>query len=118
MGELGETGMAHCASLIAPYASCNRDEATSGLDRPRGADEDPFRWGPPLAAVGPWLVRTGPVVDSDLGTVCLGSHRCRFLGDRTANINRLRDEGGNEGEADDACDKFELRHLSCSPMLG
>src|SRR5262245_26489701 len=91
---------------------------TAWSDRPRGADEDSFRRGPPLAAVGPWFVGTGPAVGGDRGTVSLGSHRRRLLGDLTANIDRLGDEGGDEGQADDACHNLELGHLSRSPMLG
>src|SRR5262245_44193357 len=91
---------------------------TAWSDRPRGADEDPFRRGPPLAAVGPWFVGTGPAVGGDRGAVCLGSHWCRFLAHLAADIDRLGDEGGDEREAGDACHNLELRHLSCSPMLG
>src|SRR5262249_60695477 len=82
------------------------------LDRPGGADDDLFRRGAPWAAIGPWLWFTGPGTAGceDLGTVRFGSHWSRFRRYLAADVNRLRDEGGDEGEADDARHNPELRH--------
>src|SRR5262249_46064952 len=122
-------GRAQCASLIAPYASlsaasriyptCGVKPGNESLVRSAaGCGRSPVSTGSAIGSRRARLVGTGPAVDGDRGTVSLGSHRRRLLGDLTADIDRLGDEGGNKGEAGDACHNLELRHLSRSPMLG
>jgi hypothetical protein len=75
---------------------------SSGLyetsDRPRRADDHPFRRGPPLAPVGPRFLCTSPATAGrkDLGTVFFGGHWSRSRRCFAANVDRVGYEGSNE----------------------
>ena len=63
------------------------------------AHDDPLRRGPPLAPVGPRLLRASPAIAGrgHLGAVFFDSHWRSFRRYLAANTDRLRYESGNEG---------------------
>jgi hypothetical protein len=68
-------------------------------NRSQGANDDPLRRGPPLAPIGPRLLRTSPAIAGreHFGAIFFHSYRRYFCCYFAANTDRLRYEGGNGG---------------------
>jgi hypothetical protein len=79
------------------FTSTLQGTSCEASDRPRRADDHPFRRGPPLAPVGPRFLGTSPATAGrkDRGTVFFGSHWSRFRRCFAADVERVGYEGGN-----------------------